>query len=243
VQHAHRAALAALLLRAGQVCPRSWLLAAIWDSCPPASGTTALRTAMYELRRGLGPLGCRIRTRQSGSRPGGYLIEAADSEVDIRLFRSLATGGHAAWYQGDAAAAARALGDALRLWRGGPAGLLSAAVVEAEVGQLHAEFRSVQDTWTDARLALGQHRQVVPELRRIVAREPLREHAWAQLMLALHRCGDEAGARDAFCAARAALLAEYGCAPGPELAELHRQILAGSPALGTAWQTPALRPA
>jgi DNA-binding SARP family transcriptional activator len=239
-QQAHRAALAALLLRAGQVCPRSWLLTAIWGTRPPASGTSALRTAMYGLRRELGPLGSRIRTRQSGPRPGGYLVQAADGEVDVRLFRALTAAGHRAWYQGDARRAARELGEALSLWRDGPSELLSGPAVAPEVERLQAEFSSAQDTWMDARLALGEHHEAAPELRRILAREPLREHAWAQLMLALYRSGDKTGAGNAFCSARAALKAEYGCAPGPELAELHRQLLSDNPALSTGGRTPAL---
>jgi hypothetical protein len=158
----------------------------------------------------------------------------------VRLFRALTAAGHQAWYGGDARQAAVELGDAISLWRGGPSELLSGPAVAAEVERLHAEFSSAQDTWMDARLALGQHRAAAPELRRILAREPLREHAWAQLMLALYRSGDKTGADNAFWSARAALKAEYGCAPGPELAELHRQVLSDNPALSTGWRAPAL---
>ena len=61
--------------------------------------------------------------------------------------------------------------------------------------------------------------------------DPLREHAWAQLMLALYRSGRTAEALQAFCDAQAALRAEYGCDPGPELTEIRRQVAAGSPDL------------
>jgi DNA-binding SARP family transcriptional activator len=226
--------LAALLLRTGEPCSRAWLVAAVWGVSPPASGTSALRTAVYGLRQELGPLGCRVQTRQSGPNPGGYLIRAAEHEVDVRLFRALAAAGRSAWYRGDSDRAARDLGEALSLWRGGPAELPSTPVAAAEVGRLHAEFRAAQDAWMDARLALGQHHQAAPELRQILSREPEREHAWAQLMLALYRSGDKGGARSAFSAARAALAAEYGAGPGPELAELHRHVLADSPSLGSA---------
>lgn len=239
-QPIHRAALAALLLHTDQVCPRSWLVAAIWGERTPVSGATALRTAIYGLRRALGTVGRQIQTCQSGPNPGGYMIRAADDEVDLRVFRALAADGRSAWYQGDATRAALVLGEALSLWRAGPSDLRPTPALAADISRLEAEFRQARDAWMDARLALGQHREATSELRQILAREPLREHVWAQLMLALYRSGDKRGARRAFAAAQAALIAEYGAGPGPELAELYRQVLADSPALSTAsWPSTA----
>jgi DNA-binding SARP family transcriptional activator len=48
-------------------------------------------------------------------------------------------------------------------------------------------------------------------------------------MLALYRSGDTAGAMHAYAAAQDALLAEYGVGVGPELVEMRRCIIAGSP--------------
>ena len=232
-QHVHRAALAVMLLRAGDVCPRSWLTEAIWGERPPASGHTALRTAVYGLRQELRDhdLGGRIQTRQAGPRPGGYMIETRDGEVDLHSFRALTAAGRDEWYRGKADRAASALGEAVHLWRADLPDLPATPVLAPEAAQLRAEFRAAQDMWMDARLALGQHEDAVAGLRRILNREPLREHTWAQLMRALYRCGDKAGAVAASSAARAALAAGYGAGPGPELAELLRQVLADSPDL------------
>lgn len=240
-QQVHRATLAALLLHANQVCPRSWLAAAIWGERSPASGPSALRTAVYGLRRALGTAGIRIQTRQSGPNAGGYMIQADEDELDLRLFRALTAAGRGAWYRGDTQRAARMLGEALSLWRGGLSDLPATPAMAAETSHLDAEFCNAQEAWMDARLALGQHQQVAPELRQIVARDPLREHVWAQLMLALYRTGDKFGARSVFSAAQEALTAEYGAGPGPELAQMYRDMLADSPAPATAlWQgTPA----
>jgi len=41
----------------------------------------------------------------------------------------------------------------------------------------------------EADLRDGAHEQLVPELRDLTARHPLREHFHGQLMLALYRCG------------------------------------------------------
>ena len=61
--------------------------------------------------------------------------------------------------------------------------------------------------------------------------DPLREHAWAQLMTALYRCGSRAEALAAFGRLRMTLVTTYGIEPGPELQDLHRQVLADDPAL------------
>lgn len=247
-QHVHRAVLAVMLLRAGDVCPRSWLTEAIWGERPPASGHTALRTAVYGLRQELRDhgLGGRIQTRQAGPRPGGYVIETKDGEVDLHGFRALTAAGRDEWYRGKADRAASALGEAVHLWRADLPDLPATPVLAPEAARLRAEFRAAQDMWMDARLALGQHQDAVAGLRQILNREPLREHTWAQLMRALYRCGDKAGALAAFSAARAALAAGYGADPGPELAELRRQVLADSPDLtwgGAAGEMPSQVPA
>jgi DNA-binding SARP family transcriptional activator len=159
------------------------------------------------------------------------MIETRDGEVDLHCFRALAAAGRNAWYHGNADRAASALGEAVHLWRADLPDLPATPVLAPEAARLRAEFRDAQDMWMDARLALGQHHDAVAELRQILTREPLREHTWAQLMRALFRCGDKAGALAAFSAARAALAAGYGAGPGPELAEVRRQVLADSPAL------------
>jgi len=225
----HRGTLTALLLHAGQFCSRAWLIPTIWAT-PPASGAASLRAAVYGLRRALGdPLASRVQTRQAGPRAGGYLIMASASEVDLIAFRTLSQAGRAAWDRGDALLAARKLDEARRLWRGGPfPDLPTTGAVTAELDRLREERLDVEDTWIDARLALGQHHAVARDLREMLAADPLREHGWAQLMLALARCGDQAGALQAYDTARAVLAAEYGSGPGPELAEVRRQVLAGA---------------
>ena len=56
----------------------------------------------------------------------------------------------------------------------------------------------------------GRHEQLVPELRDLTARHPLREHFHAQLMLALYRCGRQAEALAAYQHARDVLVDELG---------------------------------
>ena len=216
-----------LLLRTGELCPRSWLIAALWGEHVPASGPDALRTAVRGLRR---ELGGGIRTDQAGPVPGGYLIAPGEGKADILAFRAQAAGGRRAWYGGNAALAASVLDGALRLWRGDLSDVPPTTAAEVLADQLGAELREAQDLAIDARLALGEHQAVIPLLNELTAQDPLREHSWAQLMNALHGGGDRAGALTAYAAARAAITAGYGSGPGPELEAVHLEVLAAVPA-------------
>jgi DNA-binding SARP family transcriptional activator len=221
----HRAVLAALLLRAGQPCPRDWLTEAVWGTQAPAKTASTLRTCVYGLRQFLGDdLGGRLRTY-----PGGFLLDLAPGEVDLQEFSSLDARGHLAWDRGETAAAAALLGEALRLWRKPAlAALPGTPLMAAGKARLVSQYAAVQETWLDAELELGRHHEVVSQIWALARHDPLREHVWGQLMLALYRGGDAAGALCAYSAAQAAVAAEYGVEPGPELAELRRCIIAGS---------------
>jgi DNA-binding SARP family transcriptional activator len=52
-----------------------------------------------------------------------------------------------------------------------------------------------------------------------------------QLMLAFYRCGCQAEALAAYQDARQVLIDELGTEPGPELRQLHQQVLSADPAL------------
>lgn len=84
---------------------------------------------------------------------------------------------------------------------------------------------------TEARLAVGEHRPLLSEVRRHLAAHPLRERAWGQLMLALYRCGEVPAALTAYRDAHATLQEQLGIDPGEDLARLHRAVLDRSPDL------------
>ncbi|SDP51384.1 DNA-binding transcriptional activator of the SARP family [Lentzea jiangxiensis] len=67
----------------------------------------------------------------------------------------------------------------------------------------------------------------VLELQKHVAAYPLREHPRALLMRALYRDGRQVEALEQFHEMRALLNDELGLEPGPELREVHEQILRG----------------
>ena len=83
----------------------------------------------------------------------------------------------------------------------------------------------------EAALALGEHRELVPELRAAIEESPFRERLWGQLMLALYRSGRQADALETFQEARQVLSEELALEPGPELRRLQEAILAHDPAI------------
>ena len=94
---------------------------------------------------------------------------------------------------------------------------------QTEIGRLEqARLAAVEDR-IDAELMLGHHRELLGELKALVARHPRRERLLAQLMVALYRSGRQADALDVYHRARRALDEELGLEPGTELRALQRR--------------------
>ncbi len=218
----HRSALALLLLNAGRPCSAGSLATGLWGDNPPLSPDVSLRSCVYGIRKALPDAG-RLRTH-----PSGYLIWAGPGELDLDDFLDLARRGREALDGGNARLAATLLNQAVSLWRD-PA-LADLPGVPARE-RLLGQRKEAQDALTDARLAAGEHRQVLTDLRAVVAAEPLHEHAWAQLITALYRSGARTEALAAFGRLRMTLISAYGMDPGPELQELHQRVLADDPSL------------
>src|SRR5581483_4512315 len=81
--------------------------------------------------------------------------------------------------------------------------------------RLQAEIERI-----DAELALGHAEEVVAELERLIARNPLKERLRGQLMLALYRSGRQADALAVYRETGALLRDELGLTVGPELRAL-----------------------
>jgi DNA-binding SARP family transcriptional activator len=224
----HRAVLAVLGARAGQVASFDELAEVVWDSAPPAAARATLRGYVKRLRQALGPeLAGRVVTREPG-----YLLEAAVPEVDLLLFDRLCAHGAAAVQAGEWSSALQLLGQALALWRGEPLADIGCQSLRRDlVPRLVSQRLQAVEGRIDAALALGQHPQLIAELAGLADAHPLRERFCAQLMLALYRCGRQAEALAAYQRTRGVLVDELGVEPGPELRDLQRRILAADPSL------------
>ena len=233
-----RAVLADLALHAGQLVAAGRLIDDLWGGRPPISARHTLETYVSRLRHVLNASGGLLVTG-----PGGYLLDVAPGCVDACQFRDLVARGSGARDQGDVPAAVTLLGSAVKLWRGPALADVQDAPFAVLAGQqLEEERLTASEKLVEARLALGQHRELVPELEALIADSPYREGFHAQLMLALYRSGRQAEALAAFGRARDLLAGELGIKPGRELRRLHRAVLLQAPELepdgGTAGSAP-----
>ena len=212
-----------LALRQGRVVGVDALVDGVWGEELPAAPRNALHHHIARLRAALG------EESIVGS-PDGYALKGA--HVDAVRFEELLAETRSALRDGDVLAAANAVASALALWRG-PAlqGLTGTAWFSAEARRLETLRVDALEEDFEVRLALGEHRELMPTLRSALADNPFRERLWGQLMLALYRSGRQADALETFQEARRVLADELGLEPGPELRRLQEAILAHDPAI------------
>jgi DNA-binding SARP family transcriptional activator len=220
-----RTVLAALAMRANQAVTLNELADIVWDARPPASADATLRNYVKHLRHALGP------DRLVTARPG-YLIRLDEQELDVACFETLVRQADTARHEDRWLKVHTALTQALSLWRGSPLADIRSDRLRHEHGPRLEQMRlQALEVHIEADLHLGRYEHVVPELRDLTLRYPLRERFHAQLMLALYRCGRAAEALDTYRQARRVLVEELGIEPGPELQRLHHSVLPGDPAL------------
>jgi DNA-binding SARP family transcriptional activator/tetratricopeptide (TPR) repeat protein len=218
-----RILLAALLLRAGNPVPVGELAEMVWDGSPPDGAVTTLRSYIRRLRRALDDDASRIVALDPG-----YMIRAERPELDVLEFEALCRDTRAALRVGEWADASAAAVRGLGLWRAAPLLDVASETLRREfVPRLERLRLQVLEDRFDAGLRLGHHAELVPQLQETTAQHPLQERFHAQLMLAMARAGQRAQALRAYQEARRALVDQLGIEPGPELRDIHRQILAG----------------
>jgi len=221
-----QALLAILALRQGRVVDVDTLVDALWGEDLPAAPRNALHHHIARLRAALG------EEAIVGS-SDGYALRNA--HVDAVRFEELLGETRSALREADIPAAADAVAAALTLWRG-PAlqGLTATSWFSAEARRLETLRVDALEEDFETRLALGEHRELMPALRSALADNLFRERLWGQLMLALYRSGRQADALETFQDARRVLADELGLEPGPELRGLQDAILAHDPAIAAA---------
>jgi DNA-binding SARP family transcriptional activator len=224
-----RALLAALALQEGRPVPAAELAELLWaPDPPPPTAAAALRNIVMRLRRALGHAGQHLIQ----IRPGGYLITPGDCLLDIDTMERELAAARAAARDGDWERAAERADASLSIWRGEPLSDVDLPALTAQhVPQLNEMRLQARELRIDADLALARHAETLIELPQLIAASPVREHLYAQQMLALYRSGRRAEALDAYRAAHDVLAREIGVDPGPELRALHQQILHDDPAL------------
>jgi hypothetical protein len=159
------------------------------------------------------------------TRPRGYLISVPPDRVDAARFDDLLRKADLA---ADPATEADLLAAALGVWRGPALADVPSEVLHRDEVPALAERRlRALERRIELQLRAERHAEVVPELRELTAKHPLRERLWAQLMTALAGCGRLGEALQAYEHFRARLVEELGIDPSPQLQELHRAALRG----------------
>lgn len=219
-----RIVLAALLLNANLPVSMDALADAVWDGRPPAAAAETLRSHVMRLRRALGP----VAGAQLVASDPGYLLHVGDDDLDVlafeRLHREAVAASRAGSWQDASDIAARALA----LWRAEPLLDVPSQVLRDMHGPRLEQIRdSLLEDRVEADLRLGRHATLIPELRDLTRRFPLRERLHEHLVTALAHGGDQAEALAAYQAARRVLIDELGIEPGPRLRDLQDRLLSG----------------
>ena len=222
-----RALLGLLVAASGRVVSVDHLVDQLWGASATDKAPNSVQVYVANLRKVLEP------RRLSGAPPEvlvtrapGYALVLEPGAVDAQQAHRLAASARQL-LEADPHAAVQRLDKALSLWRGDAYADLTFAAPDlaAEATRLtDLRLGLLEDRWR-ARLALGEHPEVTGELEAHVAAHPLREQAWALLVLALYRSQRQGDALGALRRARSALADQLGIDPGPELRDLEERIL------------------
>ena len=227
-----RAVLALLLLEAGRVVSIDRIAEELYAGDTPVTAVTQVHRQVSELRRILDAPDSDPSQSAIETRAPGYVIHVEAGRFDLHRFEQLCTRAEQAFDAEDAGAALEALDEALALWRGEPlADLAGEIFAQRPIGRLEELRDRALERRVEARLALGRHADVIPELSELAAAAPLRERLHELLMLTLYRSGRQVDALNVFSRTRAMLVETFGVEPGPELQRLQQAILRHDPEL------------
>ncbi|WP_188197123.1 AfsR/SARP family transcriptional regulator [Nonomuraea sp. SYSU D8015] len=213
-----RALLATLLLEPGRVMPTERLADWLWGESLPPSSVPRIRALVAEVRRALGPRGDSIIVTQSP----GYLARVMPGELDVAEFTALVERARHA-----GAEAVPIYDRALAMWRGEPFPDLTGLAAQAERSRLVELRVEAAERRAELLLERGHGEDVVADLRKLVAEQPLRERPHGLLMRALHGSGRLPEALTVYRDLRARLVRELGVEPSTELRDLHQRLLKG----------------
>lgn len=222
--------LAMLLLRANRIINTASLIDELWGENPPRSAVTTTQTYIYQLRKMFaqeapGPESDDLILTQ----PPGYALRIREDQLDAKVFERLYDEGRELLARGDAQAAAARLRAALDLWRGPVLADVSVGrLLEAHVAHLEEMRIRALELRIEADNRLGLHRELLPELRSLVAEYPLNEWFHGELIGALNQAGRRGEALHAYQSLRRTLNRELGLEPTDRLQRLQEQLLTGA---------------
>ena len=235
--------LSVLGLHPGETVSTDRLIDVLWGEHPPTTASNTLQSHISYLRGVLGDRAAIVPRRP------GYLLDIPAEATDVVRAQQLVDLADRA---ADPAAGAAHLRAALDLWRGPSlADVTDVTLLENHANRLDELRLRATQSLIDARMALGEHARLFPELADLAQQHPFDERIHRQLMLALYRTGRHADALAVYQRLRRTIGTELGIDPSPALRDLEAAILRHDPALDPSppqitttagWATPAQLP-
>lgn len=213
--------LGALLAARGAPVSADALVEAMWGETPDEGAHSRLQVHVHRLRRLLDDAEA-VRLTREGA---GYRLHLAPGDLDAQVFDDLAD--RVLDRNGGPEEASTLAAEALELWQGEAFAGVSGDLVDAEAARLSDRRRAVLEAKFAARLQLGEHREILDEVRSAAQADPLHEGLQAQLMSTLAAAGRRSDALAAYRDTRERLVDELGIEPGRQLRSLHEAILLG----------------
>jgi DNA-binding SARP family transcriptional activator/tetratricopeptide (TPR) repeat protein len=229
-----RTLLAMLAMAAGSPLPVDRLATALWGADMPGHVRRVVQTYLGRLRVALGE-------DLIVTEPAGYRLRVDPEHVDALRFSRLLD---SAAIAPDAATERARLDEALALWRGGPFDdVESDLLARSEAPRLVERYLAAVERRADLSATGERPAALVARLQELTAQHPLRESLWVRLLAALDRSGRQAEALALYESVRRSLAEELGADPGPELRQIHADLLAGKRSTpGSAWTEAAVVP-
>jgi len=224
---ARRAVLGLLLMDPGVLVRRDTIIDVLWGDSPPGTAVDLVQAHVSRIRRLLSSHS-RLGADEEGtigSVRGAYRLTVSDREIDLLVFRDLATRAAAARAGSDDVTAVECYEHAMDLWRGDPLADVDILSDHPGLTALRQELAGVLLRYAEVACVLGQHHRVLPRLWALAHAEPLNEPAHARLMIALAGSGQQAAALRVYQDIRSRLDRELGIYPGGELTEACERVL------------------
>ncbi|MDT3442565.1 MULTISPECIES: AfsR/SARP family transcriptional regulator [unclassified Pseudofrankia] len=220
--------LAMLAANANSMVSIEQLIDELWPYGPPSTVKTIVQTYVYQLRK---LFSNSLKPSQGAellaTRPGGYILEIPRENVDVFRFQDLVRRGRDALHSGQSARASDLLRESLDLWRGPvPVDISTGPYLHGLSVYLDEQRLEAVSLRIDADLANNRHREVVAELRSLVATHYLHELFYIRLMQALQRSGRRGDALAVYRKLCRILDDELGLEPSSEAKRLQHEILA-----------------
>jgi DNA-binding SARP family transcriptional activator len=215
--------LAVLLGHANRPVSVDALIDALWEDSPPRTARKNLQVYVCALR---GLLGATRSHPRITYQAGGYVLEVAPAELDWLQFERRVRDSRPLWPLAEPAVLARALAQALALWRGPVlSGLRGNPVIEAAAQQMESSLLTTFEDWAEAEVAAGGALGSIDRISGIACQHPFRERLRMVQMTALGQIGRRTEALAIYDELRRSLAREFGLTPSPALLAVYEALL------------------